>query len=82
MGSGLPMSFDDIAFKCNFAYINDETGVVEHRRVDRDFDKWGIPLCDYLNGLKIPGYDDYTVSCEYATEHRCGIMVTGKNLSA
>jgi len=81
MGAGVDMSYDDIAFKCNFAYINDETGIVERRRVDREFD-WGIPLCDALNDLRIPGYDDYTVKCEYATEHRCGLKVTGKGLSS
>jgi len=81
MGAGCEMTFDDIAFKSNFAYINDETGVVERRRADRDF-HWGVPLCDALNGLKIPGFEEYEVSCEYATEHRCGIKVTGKHLSS
>jgi 2,3-bisphosphoglycerate-independent phosphoglycerate mutase len=81
MGTGVEMSYDDIAFKCNFAYINDETGIVERRRVDREFD-WGIPLCDALNNLVIPGYEDYIVKCEYATEHRCGLKVNGKGLSS
>ena len=75
------MSYDDIAFKCNFAYINDETELVERRRVDRDF-HWGVTLCDSLNGMKIPGFEDYLVQCEYATEHRCGLKVTGHNLSS
>jgi 2,3-bisphosphoglycerate-independent phosphoglycerate mutase len=81
MGAGVEMSYDDIAFKCNFAYINDETQVVERRRVDREF-HWGVPLCDVLNDLKIPGFEDYIVKCEYATEHRCGLKVTGKGLSS
>ena len=81
MGAGVDMSYDDIAFKCNFAYINDDTGIVERRRADREFD-WGIPLCDALNDLKIPGFDGYIVKCEYATEHRCGLKVTGKDLSS
>lgn len=50
MGAGCEMTYDDIAFKCNFAYINEETEVVERRRVDRDF-HWGVSLCDALNGL-------------------------------
>lgn len=81
MGAGCDMSYQDIAFKCNFAYINDETGIVERRRVDREFD-WGIPLCDALNDLTIPGYETYQVKCEYATEHRCGLKVTGPGLSS
>lgn len=81
MGAGVEMSKDDIAFKCNFSYINDDNDIVERRRVARDF-HWGIPLCDALNDIKIPGYEEYIVKCEYATEHRCGLKVTGKGLSS
>lgn len=81
MGAGVEMFKEDIAFKCNFSYINDENEIVERRRVDRHFD-WGIPLCDVLNDMKIPGYEEYIVKCEYATEHRCGLKVTGKGLSS
>lgn len=80
MGTGINMGYEDIAFKCNFAYINEETSIVERRRVDRQFE-WGVSLCDALNDMKIPGYDEYKVKCEYATEHRCGLKVTGKGLS-
>lgn len=81
MGAGCEMSYEDIAFKCNFAYINDENNIVERRRVDREFD-WGIPLCEAINHMQIPGYPDYTVNCEYATEHRCGLKLRGKGLSS
>lgn len=82
MGSGLDMKPDwDIAFKCNFAYINDETEIVEKRRVDRNFASWGTSLCKVLDGINIPGYDDYEVACEYATEHRCGLKVSGPGMS-
>ena len=50
--------------------------------MDREFD-WGIPLCDALNNMKIPGFEeDYIVKCEYATEHRCGLKINGKGLSS
>lgn len=82
MGSGLDMIAGlDIAFKCNFAYFNEETNIVERRRVDRHFPDWGIPLCDALDGMIIPGFEDYKVSCSWATEHRCGIKVSGPGLS-
>jgi 2,3-bisphosphoglycerate-independent phosphoglycerate mutase len=55
LGTGEEMSFDDIAFKSNFAFMDDKTGNVLSRRVDRHFE-WGIPLCDAINGMKIPGY--------------------------
>ena len=58
-----------------------DTRIVEKRRVDREFPKWGIPLCDVLDGMKIPGYPDHVVRCKYATEHRCAVKVTGPKLS-
>lgn len=82
MGSGLSMEVGEIAFKSNFAYMNLDTKVVERRRVDRTFPEWGIPLCDALTGMKIPGYPDHSVSCMWATEHRCGLKVSGPNLSS
>lgn len=82
MGSGLSTKVGDIAFKSNFAYMNIETKFVERRRVDREFPEWGIPLCDAISGLKIPGYPDHVVECMYATEHRCGIKVSGPRLSS
>ena len=58
MGAGVQMGYQDIAFKCNFAFMDLETGVVTKRRVDRNFE-WGVPLCEVLNGMTIPGYEDY-----------------------
>jgi len=82
MGAGLEMEPGlEIAFKCNFAYVNDETGIVERRRVDREFGQWGTGLCKVLDKLVIPGYEDYKVSCQYATEHRCGLKVSGPGLT-
>lgn len=82
MGTGLEMEPElDIAFKSNFAFLNRETGIVERRRVDREFDKWGLELVDVIDGLVIPGYEEYKVACKWATEHRCGIRVSGPGLS-
>ena len=82
MGTGMTMEPEyDIAFKSNFAFLNEETGIVERRRVDREFDKWGLELIDIINDMKIPGYEDYKVSCKWATEHRCGIKISGPGLS-
>jgi len=82
LGAGLQMEPGEIAFKSNFSYMNLETNVVELRRVDRTFPDWGTPLCDAINNLPIPGYPDHVLSCMYATEHRCGIKISGKNLSS
>lgn len=50
MGAGLPMAPGDIAFKSNFATLNVETGIVEKRRADRQFEHLGPTLCDALDG--------------------------------
>ena len=82
LGSGIEMQVGEIAFKSNFAFMDTETRIVKKRRVDREFPAWGIPLCDALTGLKIPGYPDHMVECKYATEHRCAIKVSGPRLSS
>ncbi|KAF1777196.1 Alkaline-phosphatase-like, core domain [Phytophthora cactorum] len=84
MGAGLPMSKGDVAFKCNFATVEEnEDGqlIVERRRVDRNFPAWGIDLCGFLNGLTLPEFPGLVVATKYATEHRCGIVFKGPGLS-
>lgn len=81
MGAGLAMAPGDIAFKCNFATIDDATGIVTSRRADRHFEEEGPILCAALHGIKLPSFLDYEVRVRYATEHRCGVVVKGPNLS-
>jgi 2,3-bisphosphoglycerate-independent phosphoglycerate mutase len=50
MGAGLAMEPGDIAFKSNFACLNPETGIVERRRADRNFEHLGPQLCAALDG--------------------------------
>lgn len=81
LGAGIEMTYDDIAFKCNFSTLLPETGIVTRRRVDRDFPDWGLPLCEALNNKPVPGFEDCLVTVLHATEHRCGVRVRGKGLS-
>lgn len=81
MGAGLDMAPGDIAFKSNFATLNPTTGIVEHRRADRNFEALGPPLCAALDGLKLPSFPDHQVAVRYATEHRCGVVVRGAGLT-
>lgn len=84
MGAGLRMEKGDVAFKCNFASIeideNDER-IVRKRRVDRQFPDWGLDLCDYLDKTQLPSFPQVQVAVQYATEHRCGIVLRGPKLS-
>lgn len=81
MGAGLAMSPGDIAFKSNFATLDEKTGVVTSRRADRHFEEEGPILCAALDGMKLPSFPEYEVRVRYATEHRCGVVVKGPNLS-
>jgi len=76
------MQKGDIAFKSNFATLDLQTNVVVSRRADRHFEDIGPILCDYLTAnTKLPSFPDYEVTVKYATEHRCGVRLRGKNLS-
>ncbi|KIY93896.1 phosphoglycerate mutase [Monoraphidium neglectum] len=81
MGAGLDMAPGDIAFKSNFATLNPDTGVVEKRRADRQFEHLGPTLCAALDGLALPSFPQHRVSVRYATEHRCGVVVRGEGLT-
>ena len=80
-GSGLPMEPGDIAFKCNFSYMDPVTKIVQFRRVDREFHRWGLDLVTLLDNIKIPGFEEYTVRTKHATEHRIGLKISGPGLS-
>jgi len=82
MGAGMEMLPGDIAFKSNFAVIDEESGVVVKRRADRNFEREGPLLCQDLDGTTIPGFDGrYTMFVKYATEHRCGVVIRGPGLT-
>ncbi|KAL3640231.1 hypothetical protein CASFOL_015199 [Castilleja foliolosa] len=81
MGAGLAMSPGDIAFKSNFATLDEKTGIVTSRRADRHFEEEGPILCAALDGMKLPSFPEYEVRVRYATEHRCGVVVKGPKLS-
>lgn len=81
MGTGLRMKPGDIAFKSNFATIDDATDIVTSRRADRRFEDVGPILCASLDGLPLPSFPEHSISVRYATEHRCGVVVRGQGLS-
>ncbi|CAL9127497.1 uncharacterized protein LOC103973974 [Musa acuminata AAA Group] len=81
MGAGLAMSPGDIAFKSNFATLDEKSGIVTSRRADRHFEEEGPILCAALDRMKLPSFPEYDVRVRYATEHRCGVVVKGPKLS-
>ncbi|RHY17342.1 hypothetical protein DYB37_003239 [Aphanomyces astaci] len=81
MGAGLEMAPGDVAFKCNFAHLDRASNIVTMRRVDRNFHSWGTDLCPFIGSFALPSFPNVRVACKYATEHRCGIVFHGPNLS-
>ena len=81
IGSGLEMDADEIAFKCNFATYEAETGIVLKRRVSRKFYNWGLDMINAINHKSVPGFEEYRITVKHATEHRCGLKITGPGLS-
>jgi len=79
IGAGAEMYPGDIAFKSNFATMTGD--VVSLRRCDRKFPSWGIPLCRFLTeNIKLSD-PSVSVIVEWATEHRCAVILRGKNLT-
>lgn len=36
-----------------------------------------MSLIDAIDKIKIPGFEDYYIRAMHATEHRCGIKISG-----
>lgn len=80
------MTLGEIAFKCNFAFVDESTHLVLKRRVDKYFASEARELCIYLQE-ELNKTDSYiaaegiTVTIKYATEHRCGIKIRKSNFN-
>lgn len=75
-GVGIDVKGGDIAFRCNFATIED--GVVTDRRAGRiqDTDELAKAIMD---NVKVPGVD---IIFKRSTGHRAALVIRGKGLSA
>lgn len=84
IGTGIPMSPGEIAFKCNFSCIDLNSSNVIYRRVDKDFSKSAQALCEYLQ-IELNRTDSWLfregidVQIKHATDHRCGLKISKRN---
>lgn len=76
-GVGLPLQKGDVAFRCNFATVNDE-GIVVDRRAGRIRERTE-ELALAIHGMQI---EDVTFLFKEATEHRAVLVMRGDGLSA
>lgn len=76
-GKGMELIEGDVAFRCNFATVDDDMHIVD-RRAGR-IREGTKELADTLNGTVIDGI---TVLFKEATEHRAVMVLRGENLSS
>lgn len=76
-GVGLVGKAGDIAFRCNFATVDEEMNVTD-RRAGRIKEPDTVELIQALDGMLI---DDIQVIVKAATEHRAVLMLRGADLS-
>lgn len=78
LGTGFQMREGDIAFRCNFATV-DDTGILVDRRAGR-IRQGTAELAESLSGLDLlPGVEYFFRA---ATEHRAVLILRGDDLSA
>ena len=49
--------------------------IVALRKCDKDFESWGVPLCEALSGVRLRSFPEVEVSVLFSTEHRCGVRL-------
>lgn len=77
IGAGLKVRPGDIAFRGNFAYVDDDGVVIDRRagRVD------GSVFREYLSDVHLDAYADVEVTVQPTLAHRLAIILRGKELS-
>lgn len=82
LGMGLPLGYEDIAFRGNFATVEEKDGdlIVLDRRAGRRFDE-GDELARSLDGIELDSHADVEVRIEHSVEHRCAVILKGPHLS-
>lgn len=75
MGIGMDIKKGDIAFRCNFATVDENLRVVDRRagRIEKGTNK----LSEALNGIKI---EDVTFFVKESVAHRAALVLRGENL--
>ncbi|MFQ6052717.1 MAG: 2,3-bisphosphoglycerate-independent phosphoglycerate mutase [Candidatus Bathyarchaeia archaeon] len=77
MGAGLTVEPGDVAFRGNFAHVDDDGVVVDRRagRVD------GSIFRDYLSDIRLDAYPDVEVTVQPTLGHRLAVILRGEGLS-
>jgi 2,3-bisphosphoglycerate-independent phosphoglycerate mutase len=77
-GVGIVGRRGDVAFRCNFASVDDDMNVVD-RRAGRIKEPDTVELASSLKGMVIEGIE---ITVKEATEHRAVLLLSGEGLSS
>ncbi|MEM1657602.1 MAG: 2,3-bisphosphoglycerate-independent phosphoglycerate mutase [Candidatus Jordarchaeales archaeon] len=79
LGAGIEVNSEDVAFRANFATVNNDMVVVDRRagRIIPEGDK----LAEALNGFRSNLFHDVRIVVKHTTEHRCVVVLKGPGLS-
>lgn len=80
LGAGLELKRWDVAFRCNFATV-DENMVVVDRRAGRICTEHASKLAESLQGIRSQRYPDVQVIFKNTREHRAVLVLRGPGLS-
>lgn len=83
MGAGVEILPGDIAFKCNFGFLDETTGIVTTRCAEHGegMHTLGKLLAKRLDGISVPGFEDVQVHVRHTGHHRCVVRLRGGPLS-
>ena len=79
LGAGLDVALGDVAFRCNFATVNEDMLILD-RRAGRKIES-ADTLAEALNCIKLYSFPDILVNFKHTTEHRCALVLKGPGLS-
>jgi 2,3-bisphosphoglycerate-independent phosphoglycerate mutase len=79
LGAGLKVKPGDVAFRGNFATVDDSLTVLD-RRAGR-IREGAEELAEALNGLKLDPFPEVQVILKNTVEHRCAVIFRGPHLS-
>lgn len=77
LGAGIDVRPGDVAFRGNFAYVN-EDGIVVDRRAGRIE---GSIFSEYLSKVRLESHPDVEVTVQPTLGHRLTVILRGENLS-
>lgn len=81
MGAGMDVQPGDVAFKCNFAWMDDETGIVASRCAEKSEAMSHVAevLVETLTAVRLEAFPGVEIDLVHAGEHRCGVVIRDRD---